>query len=586
MRRGERGTVLIMVTVSLTVLFALLGLAIDLGWMYFVKRSAQAAADAGALAAVVEALDKVGQNGSFACGADYSVCQSPEPCEAVAEPATNVEQGCEYTARNGFRHSAGGQQIVSFASGVDPEPPTVPGITVEYWVTATVAERIPASFSAILGRAFGVSSARATAAVVQTSVTPSLILLNRENDCLPMDNGNNACGVNLLVQSNDNGGHYAAEAASGIVLASAANGSGGSRYAGENRGGGTVTAPYTYIRGQGDYYLQGSSDWNAAPTNGQRDGPLFLDPMRGKGQPPAPKGLPDMPVAGGILTGGSTPETALVLPPGNYYATQGSPPKATGEPLKFSGHVRFTNNGSGFGEYVFFGGVENQSAGTVVTLAPGAYYFAGVLPKSNGDPRNLFEISKNMTLKDQTESFGANSDAGELLVFTDLNYPGLEVPPLVGQLPTELRHGSSGFAAGSTDSAMVNLHGLNGSSPQLPEAYRKFAPTVVWQDQSNSVVKYDSLGHIDTSCGNAGGCPNPNLRNPKSARLYLRASPNTHLYGIVYQPRGAWTDMSGGGSYSAPVQLIAGAVSLQGNSQLNLLNVDNPLRRRVVALVE
>jgi hypothetical protein len=44
--------------------------------------------------------------------------------------------------------------------------------------------------------------------------------------------------------------------------------------------------------------------------------------------------------------------------------------------------------------------------------------------------------------------------------------------------------------------------------------------------------------------------------------------------------------MYGGGAYNAPVQLIAGAVSLQGNSQLNLINVDNPLRRRVVALVE
>jgi hypothetical protein len=584
----EKGSVLIMVTVSLTVLFAMLGLAIDLGWMYFVKRSAQAAADAGALAAAIEALAYVGQNGEFDCG-DHASCHAAAPCSTipVLDPVSNVDYGCEYSSRNGFRHEGrNGRQSVHFAAGSDPEPPTVPGVVVNYWATATVAERVPASFSAILGRTFGISAARATAAVVDARVTGSLILLNREDDCLPMDNNQSACGINLLVQSNDNGDHYAVEAHAGIVLASAANGGTGGRYAGESRGGGTVSAPYTYIRGQGDVYLQGSSDWTARPVNGQPEGPVFLDPMRGKGQPPAPRGLRDIPVPGGLLAGGATPDKALVLPPGNYYATEGDSPVASGQPLQFSGHVRFTNEGTGFGEFVFFGGVTNQNAGTVVTLAPGAYFFAGVLPKANGDPNALFRFEKNMTLQDQTASFGANTDAGELMVFTDTNYPGLEVPAPVRQLDRSLPHGPTGFSAGATDNSVVNLHGLNSASPDLPAAWKPFAPAVIWQDQANSVVKYDAMGRIDTSCGNPNGCPNLALANPKSTRLFLRASPNTHLYGVVYQPRGAWTDMYGGGAYSGPLQLIAGAVTVQGNSQLTLINIDNPLRRRVVALVE
>ena len=63
----------------------------------------------------------------------------------------------------------------------------------------------------------GISSARATAAVVKSAATGSLILLNRENDCIPMEGGNQTqCGVNLLVQANDNQGMNALQADGGI----------------------------------------------------------------------------------------------------------------------------------------------------------------------------------------------------------------------------------------------------------------------------------------------------------------------------------------------------------------------------------
>ena len=51
-RRKNKGSVLIMVTVALVGMFAIMGLAVDLGWAYFVKKSAQSAADAAAGSAI------------------------------------------------------------------------------------------------------------------------------------------------------------------------------------------------------------------------------------------------------------------------------------------------------------------------------------------------------------------------------------------------------------------------------------------------------------------------------------------------------------------------------------------------------
>ena len=588
MRREEtqKGAVLILVTLAAGLLFGMLGLAIDLGWMFFLKRSAQTAADSAAQAAAIEALAAVGQTARFECG-ETSACQNAQACPEIpiTEPSGNLDYGCAYAARNGFRQNGQeGRQHVFLAADANSTPPAAPGVAADYWVTATVSQRVPATFSAVLGRVGGTSAANATAAVVESRVPGSLILLNREGDCLPMESGSEArCGVNLLVQANDNGGTYAVRADGGILLASAANGIGGD-YAGENRGGGTVHSPYTYIRGAGDYLLGGSADWTNAPTTGKPDGPMFLDPMRGKGQPQAPKGLVDRPVDGGELVGG-TAAAPLVLQPGNYYAVSGWPAKPTGDAIRLSGHIRFASGGTGFGKYVFFGGISNRRAGTVVTFDPGAYFFAGVKSQANGDPGVLFDIQKNMTLNDGTSGFEANTDPGELLVFTDLNYPGLQVPQALNGIAGELHHGTAGFSVGNTDASVVNLHGLNKNSAALPSEYENFAPVLMWQDQANSVVRYTPNGYLDTSCGNLAGCPNNSLRTARSAKLSFNASPNAHLYGVIYQPRGAWTEMGGGGSYMGPLQLISGAVSVQGNSRIRLLPIGTPLTRRVVALV-
>lgn len=591
-RQGEKGQALVMVTFACLAMLGMIGLAVDLGWAHFVKKSAQRAADAGALAAAGEVLDKIGQSASPTCGGEL-VCQPSTPCPATLPnpPASAVDIACLYAAQNGFQTNGNqGRQHVSVESDVRTIPPTAPGVVTDYWVTVRAGERIPQLFAAVVS-AYGAASARATAAVVNSSVPASLVLLNRENDCIPMESTSQlTCGVSLLVSANDNQGHFAVEASGGIYISSQRNGQGG-RYAAENTGGGTVSAPFTEIRGSGGYLLSGSSQWVETPTNNST-AIDFLDPMRGKGQPKPPTGLPDRPVIGGGIMGSTDPAEPAVLAPGNYYAAEldrFGQMRATGAPLTFSGNLTFGDGGTGFANYVFFGGVDVKGSSTTLTFHPGMYVMAGVQPKNNGTPNPVFSISSNATLRDLTQGFGRNTDAGEIFIFTDTNYTGqgqsLQIPAHVRPIAHTLEQGTTGFQFGNAVAGSITLHGLNQTAGALPEELKTFAPVVMWQDQANSVLKYTPDGRIDTSCG-TDPCPNTALANNLSPELKLQGSPAVHFYGTLYQPRGAWTTIQGGGDYLVPLQIIAGAFKVQGNAALSMAQLPTPIMRRSVALVE
>ena len=61
----RRGQALLSVTFALIAMCGLLGLAVDLGWAYFVKKSAQSSADAAALSAAYYGIGQVGQTQNF-----------------------------------------------------------------------------------------------------------------------------------------------------------------------------------------------------------------------------------------------------------------------------------------------------------------------------------------------------------------------------------------------------------------------------------------------------------------------------------------------------------------------------------------
>jgi hypothetical protein len=68
--------------------------------------------------------------------------------------------------------------------------------------------------------------------------------------------------------------------------------------------------------------------------------------------------------------------------------------------------------------------------------------------------------------------------------------------------------------------------------------------------------------------------------------MVLQASPNLHLFGTVYQPRGSWTTIIGGGDYNVPIQLTTGALRVQGNASFSMIQPSRKITRRRVVLVE
>lgn len=103
--RSRRGQALVMATMSLFMLFGVMGLAVDLGWSYYRKQVAQTASDAAALAAAVVAENSSGNN-VITCG-QYNVdCQAATACATITgTPANNIQNGCLYAKANGFTNS-------------------------------------------------------------------------------------------------------------------------------------------------------------------------------------------------------------------------------------------------------------------------------------------------------------------------------------------------------------------------------------------------------------------------------------------------------------------------------------------------
>lgn len=630
-----------MVTLALFAMVGLMGLAVDFGWAFFVRQSAQRAADAAALAAIKASFATVNQAGPFACtsnpcpnNAPCMVCQAtPQNCGSGGIVAgSNLHNGCQYAAQNGFTHA--GRQSVRLMSDITTPFNTRTGpVAVHYWVTSVVSETVPQLFSAILGNGTATVAATATAAIVDIQVPGSLILTNHRHDRTAMSQvpgGQYQRGVNLLVQANDNQGLSALQTAAGIYMASdcgpntpsnsttCSNEGNQSFYAGENQGGGTVTAAMTRIRAQGWYHNQGGANWVAAPTNGHSSG--FGDPMAGKGQPP-PK-LPsqswssqtEYPVPNGVINPTYCETISGVqgqCPPGRYFSVINDPCgpncyalRADGGKLQIQGDIRFTSGPSGFGNYVFYGGMQKGSGGSAsVWFEPAIYVFAGVLPGQNA-PGVLLDTSTNFTMRDGSTGIGQNSDAGMLMIMTNGSYTDAEgnaqIPAPVHpawasrapSLASQLQFGTVELQAGN-NGTYINLHGLNPNHATIQgSVLDTFAPTLLWWDQSNATVDHDIDGNVVCTdvaqdlCTDRTAASVPPLHNPQSAELRFQASPSVHLYGTVYQPRGAWTTLIGGSGYSGPLQLITGALQVKANSNVNLVVPENVMNMTIVTLIQ
>jgi hypothetical protein len=141
------------------------GLVTDLGYMHFLEKSAQAAADSAAIAAVYR-FNRTMAGSAFSCSTAWMCNQPEKQCPAGITTATNpVEAACLYAKQNGFSPSHP-RQNVTIESHTTPNVPTAPGLgSVGWWITVRVTQRVPQLFSAILGNPTGLIAARASAAV-------------------------------------------------------------------------------------------------------------------------------------------------------------------------------------------------------------------------------------------------------------------------------------------------------------------------------------------------------------------------------------------------------------------------------------
>jgi len=162
-RHRQQGQVLVLSTLILVPLFGMLGLVTDMGYMHYVKMSAQAAAEAAAEAAIIDFHSTTG-GASFTCGGNVVCASTPTACPtSITTPANSIEHGCMYAQANGF-NSAGS---VTYQTGRSATPPTAPGSgTASYWITFRVTQQVPQLFSAVLGNTSGLVAARSTVALM------------------------------------------------------------------------------------------------------------------------------------------------------------------------------------------------------------------------------------------------------------------------------------------------------------------------------------------------------------------------------------------------------------------------------------
>lgn len=547
--KNASGSATIMVTLALVPMCGLMGLAVDLGWCFFLKKQAQATTDAAALAAAAEAMYELQGNFTGVTCNQFNggnACTPVQCTGPAANPPTTgpFASGCAYALN--YTYSLGGstQPTVTIQGNVAPnQPPTGTNVITNtvYWVNVVSARIVPQLFSAVLGNLNATVSASSTAAIVTTVVPGQLTALNGPNDCIPTSAY--GCGIDLDLTNTT------ITTVGSVILSSTCNGTsqlGCGATAGAtgtnlgSNGPGTVTAqpPYGYIRvpiGQPLTNNTYSTTINFTPTPIVSPGSGYGDPTLNMVQPLLLSNAQVCPVLGGGIPNPSPP-----LGPCVYYAAdgQGNPLYTpTGlPPITVSGNVTFSSPNPG--SYYFYGGLQ-LLPGSTTTFGPGQYVIVG----TSG--------STALTLGGTVTG---DSTTGTMFILTAPDYPGLNIPPpLLGSpLVTSLTLGATLVLPG----ASVSLTGL--SSTALPP---QDSGILFWQDRMNN--------------------------NGSSAGFYVGQSgtgATLTLNGVLYQPEGAYID-SQASTITGGLQIITGGLQDSG-STFNVTQVNNPILRYVVALIQ
>ena len=174
LRCDQRGQVLPIVALSLTVLFGFAAFAVDAGYLQYQQRRQQTAADGAAIAGAWQLLD--------------------------GQTSTQITSAAQASAKtNGFTHD-GTTVIVT----VNRPPATGPNQGNKSAVEALVKVSHPAFFSSVLGRSKNDVTTRAVA-VVQSNTAQACMVVTQKD--LTMSSGvsiNGGCGILVNRNVNDN----------------------------------------------------------------------------------------------------------------------------------------------------------------------------------------------------------------------------------------------------------------------------------------------------------------------------------------------------------------------------------------------
>jgi len=189
---------MIFMTLSLFFLFSCIGLSVDLGYSYFIKVFAQAAADSAALAAASYAST----NGAV-CTTNVA-CNSTYSCPASLTTATTAFQaGCLYAQANGFVNT--GNQSVSFIAN-NTSAPNETLTTTGLWIQANVAQTVSHLFLYMSGFHSGSVAAQSVAGVTGSPNSSCVFVLSPSAADAVSVTGNSflttsGCGVNVKSNS-------------------------------------------------------------------------------------------------------------------------------------------------------------------------------------------------------------------------------------------------------------------------------------------------------------------------------------------------------------------------------------------------
>jgi Flp pilus assembly protein TadG len=335
-----------MFSIGLVFLFGVLGLVVDVGYGYYLKQVAQAAADSAATAAAVSAAASGGT-----CGSDVK-CQPNYSCPDNPKSDNDFDVACLYAKANGMSG-----QTVTLSSGTGT-PATVSGLTTNYWISTTVSIPMTLGFLSVTGATGGLVSASSTGAVISSGGGGGCVYVMDPS----LSGAYTIVGTAVV---NSNCGIYVNSNASDAITA---------------KGTSTTTAPTISVVGGSK--ITGGASVSPTPTTGAA---AAADPLAGL---PAPSfsgcDYTNFSSTGGTTTfnpgvfcGGIriTGQANLIFNPGTYILNGGGLTSTSANTSITGNGVFFYNTSSGYS----FGPI-TLAGGTNVTLtAPTSGTYQGIL---------------------------------------------------------------------------------------------------------------------------------------------------------------------------------------------------------------